>query len=368
MSNSLLSLSHKTKFTGIYKKDTKKGIAFIARYTINKKTKTLIVGYEKNGMNEYDAFKARLNLISTEQIAEVLSKEKEEEYKYSKLFKQFIESKKPYLAKNTISNYNSIYNKYIDKDFENKDIREVSSNDLQNYINLLLKYRRPSTVEKIVSAFKKFYIYLQNTGIYKYNPSSNLILPKYDNKKYFSMSKRNVKNFITYIMKMESQFYKTLYVMLLHGRRVNEVLNLKWDDIDLEKEVYYLHYSKTKTRENQHYFLEKFQINELIKLKEQNLNSKYVFENPKTKSPIAYSSFFRIHKRTREDLSLPEFNIHGIRHMVAFLIVNNGYSLEVTAKVLGHKSIQSTGRYAVLKMNQAKKAYSKTFNVNNLIN
>ena len=57
---------------------------------------------------------------------------------------------------------------------------------------------------------------------------------------------------------------------------------------------------------------------------------------------------------------MPDFNIHAIRHMVAFLIVNNGYSLEVTAKVLGHQSISSTSRYAVLEMKQAKNAYSQT--------
>lgn len=50
--------------------------------------------------------------------------------------------------------------------------------------------------------------------------------------------------------------------------------------------------------------------------------------------------------------------------MVAFLIVNNGYSLEVTAKVLGHQSMQSTSRYAVLEMSQARSAYNKTITKN----
>jgi len=57
---------------------------------------------------------------------------------------------------------------------------------------------------------------------------------------------------------------------------------------------------------------------------------------------------------------LDDFVIHNIRHLVAFLVVNNGYSLEVTAKILGHKTIQSTQRYAVLEMDKARKAYSKT--------
>lgn len=360
MSNSILSLSIKTNYPGIYKKETKKGIAYIARYTINKKTKTQIIGYEKFGMNEYEAYKSRLDLISSDSLANIVSNDKKKEYFFPKLFNEFIEFRKPFLAKNTIENYTSIYNKYINIDFREKDIREVNSTELQVYINSLLSYRRPATVEKIVSALKKFYSYLQDNDIYRYNPSSNLQMPKYDNKKYFSMSKRDVKKFINYINNLESQMYKTLYMMLLHARRIGEVLNLKWADIDLTKKLYYLHYSKTKTRRNQCYYLEDFQIRELLKLRELNFNTKYVFENYKTKKPIAYTSFFRIHKNLRKDLNLPDFNIHAIRHMVAFLIVNNGYSLEVTAKVLGHQSIQSTSRYAVLEMNHAKTAYNKT--------
>lgn len=360
MSNSLLSQSLKTRYTGIYKKETKKGLVFIARYTTNKKTKTQIIGYEKFGMNEYDAYKARQDLVASEQLASIVSLDKEKEFLFPKLFNEFVEFKKPFLAKNTIANYSSIFNKYINIDFKERDIREITSNNLQMYINSLLAHKRPATVEKIVSAFKKFYAYLQDNGIYRYNPSSNIIMPKYDNKKYFSMTKKDVKKFINYINNLESQIYKTLYMMLLHARRIGELLSIKWVDIDFSKKIYHLHYSQTKTRRNQYYHLEEFQTLELKKLEIMNPNAKYVFENPKTKKPIAYTSFFRVHLKTRKELNLPDFNIHAIRHMIAFLIVNNGYSLEITAKVLGHQSIQSTSRYAVLEMNHAKTAYNKT--------
>ena len=361
MSNSLLSLSSKTSYPGIYKKITSKGIAFIARYTVGKKTKTQIVGYEELGMNEYDAYKQRLNLISSHQLSLIVSKDKEEEKFFPKLFSQFVEFKKPFIAKNTFENYNSIYNRYICIDFKNKDIREITSNNLQVYVNSLLKHKRPSTVEKIASVIKKFYQYLQDNDLYRYNAASSLQLPKYDNKKYFSISKQDVKKIITYINNLESLKYQTLYYILLHGRRISEVINLKWSDIDLNKKFYNLHYYQTKTRKNQQYYLEDFQIAALQKLKELNINTTYVFENNKTKKPITYTSFFRIHNKLRSDLNMPDLNIHAIRHLVAFLIVNNGYSLEITAKVLGHQSISSTSRYAVLEMKQAKNAYNKVF-------
>lgn len=360
MGNSLLSNTIKTDFQGVYKKNTSKGTAFIVRYTVNKKTRVQIVGYEKDGLSEYDAYKERQKLISSNQLLEIIEVNKQEEYFFNSLFLKFIEYKKPFFAKNTLENYNSIYNKYINIDFHNKDIREITPTKLQIYINSLLEFRRPATVEKIASTIKKFYQYLQDNDIYRYNAASGLQLPKYDNKKYFSISKRDVKKFIEYIRDMESIKYQTLYYMLLHGRRVSEVINLKWSDIDLNKKSYNLHYSQTKTRKNQHYYLEDFQVDALNRVKELDIDSKYVFENEKTKKPITYTSFFRIHNKLRKDLNMPDFNIHAVRHMVAFLIVNNGYSLEITAKVLGHQSIASTSRYAVLEMKQAKNAYSQT--------
>lgn len=366
MSNSLLSLTTKTKFQGIYKKETKKGIAFISRYTLNKKTKTQIVGYEYQGMTEYDAFKIRLDLMTSAQLSIAIETHKEEAFLLPKLFKQFINFRSPLLAKNTIANYQSIYNQYIKKDFEFKDVRDLTSDELQKYINKLLTYRRPATVEKIVSAFKKFYQYLQNKDIYRYNPSTSLIMPKYDNKKYFSITKKDVNRIVTYISTIESQLYKTLYFLLFHGRRVDETRTLLWSSVDLESKVYYLDYEKTKNRKNQYFYLEEFQIIELKKLKKLNPNSKYLFENPKTKQPITYSSIFRIHKKLRLELNLPSYSLHSIRHTTAFLLVNNGYSLEIVAKLLGHSDIKSTSRYAVLEMNKAQKAYKTT--IANLFN
>lgn len=360
MSNSLLSLSVKTDFKGIYSKETKNGKAFIARYTINKKTKTQIIGYEKNGMTEYDAYKVKLNLMTDIKLSNAVNNNAQDNYLMPKLFLEFLEFKKPLLAKNTIDNYKSIYNQYIKVDYKNVDVRSTSMNDLQNYINSLLSYRRPATVEKILSAFKKFYLYLQDHGIYRYNPASNISMPKYDNKKYFSMSKADVKKLMSYIKKIDNHKYKTLYFLLLHGRRFNETITLMWTDIDFAGRIYHLKYNLTKTRNNQYYYLEEFQLEALLQLRKMYPNTKYVFENLKTKLPYTYTTIFRVHKKLRIDLNMPDFSIHSTRHLVAFLIINNGYSLEVCAKILGHKNIQSTQRYAVLEMNKARIAYKKT--------
>ncbi len=361
MSESILSNSIKSEYKGIYSKSTKLGIAYIARYTINKKTRTQIVGYEKDGMSPFEAFKIRQNLISSLELCRALEINSPSEYETTSLFEKFMKFRKPYLAKNTSDNIQSIYNQYISKDFKNKDVRNITITSLQVYINSLLEYRRPATVEKIVSSFKKFYKYLQDDGVVKHNIASNLVLPKYDNKKYFSMSKKDVKKLIEYINNISSVLYKTLYYMLLHGRRIGECLQIRWTDIDFTQKIYHLDYKSTKNRKNQYFYLEDFQIRQLLELRKISPNSIYVFENPNTKLPIRYTSFFRVHSKLRLDLEMPDFNIHSLRHLCGFLLINKGYSLEITAKILGHQNISSTIRYANIEMTKAKNAYRDTF-------
>ena len=55
------------------------------------------------------------------------------------------------------------------------------------------------------------------------------------------------------------------------------------------------------------------------------------------------------------------FTLHlTIRHTVAYTIVNNGYSLEIVAKLLAHTDIRTSSRYATLEMCKANKAYHKS--------
>lgn len=363
--NSILSKATKTNFTGVYTKKTKLGEAVIIRYTINKKTHTRIVGYIEEGWTALKAFKEKEKIQQGTRIYEAEQEAKNTldfiNNKVTVIFKEFMDFREPFLAKNTIDNYKSIYKQYILKDFENQDIREITYIELQRYINSLLGKRRPATVEKIVSALKKFYQYLQDNGIYKYNPAKQVQMPKYDNKKYFTITKENVAKIVAYINTIENKKIKTIYLFLLQGRRVNEVLTLEWQHVDFASKLYHINYSKSKNRKNQFFYLEPFQIKHLKELKELNTDSKkYVFSS-KGKNDndtyLTYTTLFKHHNKLRKAVNMPDLNLHALRHMVAFLLINDGYSLEVTAKVLAHSNVSSTQRYAVLEMNKARDAF-----------
>ncbi len=260
---------------------------------------------------------------------------------------------------NTVDSYGE--NLLLLKNYTNKDLISLKKEDIKDFLDNVEATAR--TKAHYLTVFNSFYKYLVFMDKIKSNPCDGIKAPKLEKKLPTYLTNEEIAKLfnIRLTKPVDYRNKAILEVMYATGARISEVINLKWSDIDLNKKFYNLHYYQTKTRKNQQYYLEDFQIAALQKLKELNINTTYVFENNKTKKPITYTSFFRIHNKLRSDLNMPDLNIHAIRHLVAFLIVNNGYSLEITAKVLGHQSISSTSRYAVLEMKQAKNAYNKVF-------
>lgn len=356
---SILKNAVKSQYPGLYTKQKKDDLQYIARFKNNNKTFTKIIGLKSEGITLEEAYKIKLNIENEQKIKNM--SEQSDKYLFPNLFQDFISFRSPYLAANTNRNYRSHYAKYFSIDFKDKDIRTLSQTDLQRYINKLLETKRPATVEKILYSIRAFYKYLISVGKISHNPTEYINLPKYDNKKYFSLPKKDVSRLIDYIMNMESQFYKTIYIFLLHGRRINEVLTLQYSDIDFNNKTYTINYKLSKNRKNQTFPLEDFQLYEIRELQKAFPNTKYLFENPTTKQNITYTSIFRVHKRLRNNLDLPNLTLHSFRHLVGFLLINKGHSLEVIAKILGQQNIQSTQRYSYMKMDKSKAAYEDIY-------
>ncbi len=353
---SILKNAKLSSYKGLYTKEKNDDVQYIARFKTNNKSFTKIIGLKSEGISLDEAYKIKLNIEHEQKLK--TSKTINTDYEFSILFQYFIDFRSPYLAQNTNKNYKSHLNKYFNFDFAGTDVRNLSQTDMQRYINKKLEILRPATVEKILYSLRAFYKYLISHGYVKYDPTVYVHMPKFDNKKYFSLPKKEVAKLVNYIMNIDNQFIKTLYIFLLHGRRINEVLTLKYEDIDFLNKTYTINYSLSKNRKNQVFPLEEWQLEEVLKLKYLEPYNRYLFENKQTNKPITYTSIFRVHKKLRADLNLPTLTLHSFRHLVGFLMINDGHSLEITAKVLGHQNIQSTQRYANLKMDKPKKAYS----------
>ena len=74
------------------------------------------------------------------------------------------------------------------------------------------------------------------------------------------------------------------------------------------------------------------------------------WRNHKSSQPMCYRSAYQAWKNYCEAADV-KANIHDLRHSYATTLVNNGVRLEVVRKLLGHKSMQTTLRYAEVNAN-----------------
>ena len=130
------------------------------------------------------------------------------------------------------------------------------------------------------------------------------------------------------------------------GMRKGEILNLKWNQVDLQHGLIFL--EKTKNGERREIPINRTVRHTLSKMVRR-LDLPYVFYNPLTGRPykdirVAFHSAL---KRAK----IRDFRFHDLRHTFASHMVMAGVDLSTVKELLGHKTLEMTNRYAHLAPN-----------------
>lgn len=129
-------------------------------------------------------------------------------------------------------------------------------------------------------------------------------------------------------------------LLLLTGCRLREILNLKWCEIDFERRVLNLPDSKTGRKT---VYLSQGALEVLENLPR---IGNYVVLGRDLDKPR--SDLKRPWKRIGEHAKLEGVRLHDLRHTFASLGAASGMSLQMIGILLGHKSTETTARYAHL--------------------
>lgn len=133
-----------------------------------------------------------------------------------------------------------------------------------------------------------------------------------------------------------------LRLLLLTGCRSNEIAGLTWDEVDLNSAVLRLRATKTGARV---VHLSNAAVRVLASVPRK-ASTSFVF--PATRGQGHYKGTPKVWRRVLTKAGLAHLRIHDLRHTFASTGLANGASLEVIAKLLGHREIRTTARYAHL--------------------
>lgn len=140
-----------------------------------------------------------------------------------------------------------------------------------------------------------------------------------------------------------TQLQHIVGLLLLTGARVRELLDARWEHVDVERRAWLIPTSKTgKAR----YVPLSSAALAIVETLPRFKGCPWLVPNPETLKPFV--SIRHGWLRAIRVAKLPGLRIHDLRHSAASFMVNSGVDLFAVGKVLGHASYQSTQRYSHL--------------------
>ncbi len=274
-------------------------------------------------------------------------------------FNNFI-IKKNYSENTRLSYIEDLYFFYL---FIKKDLNKVTYEDIRDYLeHLNLKKEKSSSVRRKISTFKTFYKFLYNNNYMdkKDYPMTKIAYPKMEKRLPKFIYYNDLLEIIDESSKDKDGIRDRLIIEMLYatGVRVSELVNIRYNDIDLENKriiitgkgnkqriVYFGDYAKDVLKE----YTDSHKKNE----------EGYVFTNSKggriTDRGIRYiidNIMSRLSVKTH-------VTPHVLRHTFATDMLNNGCDIKVVQELLGHSSLKTTEIYTHVSNERLREVYDK---------
>ena len=136
--------------------------------------------------------------------------------------------------------------------------------------------------------------------------------------------------------------YLFVLIALSTGARYSEILKLQWDNVNLNRKMFY--FLRTKNGRNRGVPMTEDVYTELEAFsKMRNIKSNYLFATKDGNKLIDMRTRFY---KVLELSGVKDFRFHDIRHTVASYIAMNGGDILEIAQVTGHRSMQMVKRYS----------------------
>ncbi len=208
------------------------------------------------------------------------------------------------------------------------------------------KLRSATTVVRYLASLSHaFTIAVKDWEWMQENPVLKISKPKISNERTRFLSDEERMRLVKACQQSESKgLYPVVILALSTGMRRGEILNLKWNDVDLDRGAILL--QTTKNGERRFIPLVGIAL-DLLKSRCVNQSATFlVFPAPHSPSkPIDIRSAW---ETALEKAGIFNFRFHDLRHTAASYLAMNQASLLEIGTLLGHKTIQMTKRYAHL--------------------
>lgn len=280
----------------------------------------------------------------------------------------FLSNRELTLRSGTLYLYKAVFS--YSKQLHSKRFKEITNKDIINQINDFKKQNlKDNTIELRGIILKT--LFKKNKHLNKLVTLEDIELPTNNTRREYKLSLDDTKRIIQGLreyskttLKDGTVFYKkeelkNIFAFSLNGRRISEILNLRFEDINIDTRTFIIKSENAKGKKQLDFYIDDYLL-EAIKsqaiLRNVDLNSnsnKRVFKTSSVTTPLL--NF----QKMLSDMNLPKLRLHDIRHLLATTLVQNGTPIQYISRMLGHSKIAITeARYATTNKEQANKAMS----------
>lgn len=266
-------------------------------------------------------------------------------------------------SENTIKSYKNDLKKF--KNFINKQINNITENDIKKYIKHLNKENDDKkTISHNISTLRSFYKFLLIEKKVNKNPMEYIELPKIRKSLPKTLSIEEIDKLLD-INLTDAFSYRNkamLELMYSSGLRVSELINVKIHDIDVSNCTIRIMGKGSKERivplgDYAIRYIELYLKEYRERLIKKEMND-YLFLNNHGKK-MTRQGFFKILKQIAKEKNIKtEFSPHTLRHSFATHLLNGGADLRSIQEMLGHESISTTQIYTHVSKEKLKESYN----------
>ena len=203
------------------------------------------------------------------------------------------------------------------------------------------------TVRNINQVISSAMDFAKDQKLISSNPTDGCALPKLEHKEMKTLPVEQLTSFLR--EDKESGVFELYYIELATGLRRDELLGLKWEDIDLAQDS--LRVQRQIARINGEVIegplktknayrtlpLSADAVGVLQEQRKKGGSSPYVFPSP-TGGPISPDSVLHMLHRVLKRAGLSKVRFHDLRHTFATLALQNGVDIKTVSGMLGHYS------------------------------
>ncbi len=345
----------KTKYPGIFYREINKNNKIDKTYYIvykeNGKTKEIKAGRESEGMRVNYANTLRISILNSIRLGGdlpqlVTFKTKQEVVTFDKIAYAYFDSK--ILHNKTNHRTKTKYESQLKPTIGHRNIYSITKNDLIKIQNEFAQSRAPKTVNQYIQFIRTVFNYAIEEGLFSgKNPANGIKEQKIDNKRERYLEANEVKLLLDNVMHDPNLYLFTL-LSLTTGARLASIMSIHKKDIILEQNTINLQDHKNQTT-----YIGFFddELKAIIKdhIKYLGANDPIIATNTRTlrrKMSKILTTLFNseLDQNDRKNRAV----VHTLRHTFASQLAITETPIFTIKKLLNHKDIKQTLRYAKL--------------------